>query len=112
MYAFCTRPKDTTRYGLPTQEEVEEQARACREATADAATHGDIADADDDDTAALISAFEACDVDGSGQIDAAEFHAILAAIGTSITPQEVEDIRPSSAAKARRSCRPIATSAV
>lgn len=92
MYAFCTRPKDTTRYGLPTQEEVEEQARACREATADAATHGDIADADDDDTAALISAFEACDVDGSGQIDAAEFHAILAAIGTSITPQEVEDI--------------------
>ncbi len=90
-YAFCTRPKDTTRHGLPTQAEVEEDARACREATSDGA-HGDGGDADDDDTAALICAFEACDVDGSGQIDAAEFHAILAAIGTSITRQEVEVI--------------------
>lgn len=89
IYAYCTRPQDNTRHGLPTQEAVEDEARACRAATEGA--HGELDD-DDDDTAALVSAFEACDVDGSGQIDAAEFHAILAAIGTGISLQRVKDI--------------------
>lgn len=89
IYAVCTRPKERTRHGLPTQEEVEEEARACRDQVI---TQVGAGDTDDDDMAALICAFEACDVDGSGQIDASEFHAILVAIGTSITRQEVEAI--------------------
>jgi CRP-like cAMP-binding protein/Ca2+-binding EF-hand superfamily protein len=91
LYAFCTRPEDNTRHGLPTQEQVEEDARVCRETAADGSPR-EVDDGDDDDTAALVSAFEACDVDGSGQIDAAEFHAILAAIGTTITVEEVATI--------------------
>ena len=90
MYSFCTRPKATERIELPTMEDVEEEARICRDTSGDA-TPGQ-RDDDDEDTTALIGAFEACDVDGSGQIDAGEFYAILSAIGCAISLEEVEGL--------------------
>lgn len=41
---------------------------------------------DSDDEADLIGAFEACDEDNSGRIDAEELYAILCAVGSDITP--------------------------
>eukprot|EP01046_Picozoa_sp_COSAG06_P088018 COSAG06_NODE_34468_length_474_cov_0.690667_1_plen_148_part_01 len=46
-------------------------------------------DGDDDDTAALVSAFEACDVDGSGQVDAREILQLALDLGVEITLQEM-----------------------
>lgn len=40
---------------------------------------------DSDDEADLVGAFEACDEDNSGKIDAAELYAILRAVGSDIT---------------------------
>ena len=91
-YSYCTRPRVSERVGLPSQEETEREAAACRADAALQGGHGAVDTEADSDRAALLGAFQACDIDGSGQIDTAELYRILVAVGAQITVAQVEDI--------------------